>query len=489
MVFSSIVFIFIFLPIVLFIFHLSGKKLQFPFLLLSSLFFYFYGETYLIWIMLTTTTIDYFCGLMIVGAYNRKNDIPLEENAERTRPQRFWLVVSIVSNLALLGYFKYFNFFTDNLIHALDQLNMQHLMLNNFIKVSLPLGISFYTFQSMSYTIDVYRGHVAANRSYVKFATFVTMFPQLVAGPIVRYADIEKQLNNHSTSFDGFVEGIKSFIIGLAKKILIANTMGGIADQIFALHGKDLSTSIAWLGLFAYSLQIYYDFSGYSCMAIGLGKMIGFEFIENFNYPYTSGSLTEFWRRWHISLSSWFRDYLFIPLGGSRSKPIKTYRNLFIVFLLCGLWHGASWNFIIWGMFHGLLLSVERMGFAKWLYAKPKPFKHIYFIFVILISWVFFRIEALNGSFGYLSSLFIYHPAGTYQLVEFLQPEMLLAYGIGIVFALPVLPRFLKYKESLPSRYSLIFESLYITALFILLFMSIINLAAGSFNPFIYFRF
>ena len=489
MVFSSIVFIFFFLPFVLVVFHSVRNNLRFPFLLLSSLFFYFFGENYLIWIMLTTIIIDYFSGLLIAGGLNQKPIIPLIPDGHRTNLQKFWLTVSIVSNLSLLGFFKYFNFFTNNIVQALDLLHLGHLKLEGLIKISLPLGISFYTFQSMSYTIDVYRGHVAANRNFIKFATFVTMFPQLVAGPIVRYSEIDKQLNDHTIKFDQFVEGIQRFIVGLAKKVLIANTLGNIADQVFSINGNELPTIIAWIGILAYSLQIYFDFSGYSCMAIGLGKMFGFEFSENFNYPYISTSIKEFWRRWHISLSTWFRDYLYIPLGGSKGSGFKTYRNLFIVFSLCGLWHGASWNFLIWGLFHGFFLSMERIGLEKWLNNLPKIFRHFYVLFFVSISWVFFRAENLSGSLEYLKSLFIFHTSDIYNVSEFLHPDVLIAFALGILFSIPLIPKFLTYTKSMSTGFLTLFEITYMLALFILFLLSIMYLSSSSFNPFIYFRF
>lgn len=489
MIFSSIVFIFFFLPIVLVVFHSLRKNLRFPFLLLSSLFFYFFGENYLIWIMLTTIVVDYFSGLLIAGGLNQKPIVQLIPNGHRSNLHKFWLTVSIISNLSLLGFFKYFNFFTDNIIQVLDLLHLSHLKLDGLVKISLPLGISFYTFQSMSYTIDVYRGHVAANRNFIKFATFVTMFPQLVAGPIVRYSEIDKQLNNHTIKFDQFVEGIQRFIIGLAKKVLIANTLGKIADQIFLINSNELPTIIAWIGILAYSLQIYFDFSGYSCMAIGLGKMFGFEFSENFNYPYISTSIKEFWRRWHISLSTWFRDYLYIPLGGSKGSGIKTYLNLFIVFSLCGLWHGASWNFLIWGLFHGFFLSMERIGVEKWLHNLPKLFRHFYVLFFVSISWVFFRAETLSGSIEYLKSMFFYRTSDVLHISEFLQPNVLIAFALGILFSTPLIPKFLTISKLLRPGLLYLSEITYFSALFTLLLLSIMYLTSGSFNPFIYFRF
>jgi alginate O-acetyltransferase complex protein AlgI len=489
MIFSSITFIFVFLPLVLLLFYTLRKELRFPILLLSSLFFYFYGEAYLIWIMLLTTFIDYGCALLISGGIRSGGYEPLEQGGQRNKTQKFWLSVSIVSNLLLLGYFKYFNFFTENLIQVFELAHLSHFKLDGLAKVGLPLGISFYTFQSMSYTIDVYRGHVTANRSLMRFATFVTMFPQLVAGPIVRYADLEEQFKHHSIKTDQFVEGIKRFLAGLAKKVLIANTLGQIADQIFAIEPHNISTGIAWIGLFAYSLQIYFDFSGYSCMAIGLGKMFGFEFPENFNYPYIAGSVQEFWRRWHISLSTWFRDYVYIPLGGSKTSVVKTYRNLFIVFLLCGLWHGASWNFVIWGLFHGLFLSLEKVGLRKILSKVPKAIRHIYTLLVVMLAWVFFRTETLAEAFRYIKVLFVYKTSPFFMVEEFLPVEVILSFIFGILFSMPVLPRLIRIGDGLKPGLSAVAALGQAIVLFLLFLWCVINLTSGTYNPFIYFRF
>jgi alginate O-acetyltransferase complex protein AlgI len=489
MVFSSVIFIFIFLPVVLLVFHTLKEKLRFPFLLLSSLFFYFFGENFLIWIMLLSTFIDYFAGLLIANGLNRKPIVKLIPGGFRSKPQKLWLIVSVVANLSLLGYFKYFNFFTDNLINALDLMQMSHLKLDNLIKVGLPLGISFYTFQSMSYTIDVYRGEVHANRNFINFATFVTMFPQLVAGPIVRYSDIEEQLLNHKVSIDKFAVGAERFTIGLAKKVLIANTMGQLADQIFELEGSQLSTGLAWIGIIAYTLQIYFDFSGYSCMAIGLGKMFGFDFQENFNYPYISKSIQVFWRRWHITLSDWFRDYLYIPLGGNKASRIKTFRNLFIVFLLCGFWHGSSWNFVIWGLFHGMFLSIERLGLIRLLKRMPSLVSHIYVLLVVIISWVFFRSETLTDSINYLKVMFVFKPSDVVTASEFVSTFTIFVFVAGIFFSMPVLPNFLRLIADKNYTFSNILNLFYFLTLVSLLFFSTVFLVSGTYNPFIYFRF
>ena len=490
MVFSSIVFIFIFLPFVLTVFYALWKKLRFPFLLLCSLFFYFFGETYLIWIMLLSTMIDYFAGLLIANGLNGKPINKLPHIGERTNTQKLWLVVSIVSNLSLLGYFKYFNFFTENLIQLFDIMQVSHLRLDNLVKVGLPLGISFYTFQSMSYTIDVYRGEVHANRNLIEFATFVTMFPQLVAGPIVRYSDVETQFAHHQPGLRKLAEGVERFVLGLAKKVVIANTMGQLADQVFALNNNQLSTGLAWIGILAYALQIYFDFSGYSCMAIGLGKMFGFDFPENFNYPYFAKTIQDFWRRWHITLSNWFRDYLYIPLGGNQLSRIKTFRNLFIVFLLCGLWHGASWNFVIWGLFHGAFLSIERLGLSRLLKRLPAFVSHIYVIVVVLVSWVFFRSETLTESIGYLNVMFFYKPVDIVTAGEFVSTFTLIIFVAAIIFSFPIFPYLnrilISVSNNLINRFLNLFY--FLTLLFILYFSTVL-LVSGSYNPFIYFRF
>ncbi len=484
MVFSSIAFLFFFLPATLLLFYAANERLRFGILLLASLFFYFYGENYLILVMLATTVIDYFCGLMIAGGGRQ-----LPEGGARSRAQRAWLLVSVVSNLALLGYFKYFNFFTQNLIEILRALNLGHLRLDSFVHVALPLGISFYTFQSMSYTIDVYRGHVAANRNLLKFSTFVTMFPQLVAGPIVRYADIEKQLLAPRETTAQFAEGVRRFLGGLAKKVLIANPMAEVADKIFALPSGEMSTGIAWVGLLAYTLQIYFDFSGYSCMAIGLGKMFGFDFPENFNFPYIARSVRDFWHRWHITLSTWFRDYVYFPLGGSRGSEFQTWRNLLIVFFTCGLWHGASWNFVIWGLFHGLFISLERTKFASVLSGLPALFRHAYLLLAVMFGWVFFRCETASEAMVYLHRLLIFRVSEIHSIAGFLTPDVIFIMVCGLVFSMPVAPWMRSRIENLRGAPKAVSELLWMASLFALFLLSVASLTSGSYNPFIYFRF
>jgi len=491
MVFSSISFLFFFLPAFLLIFHLLKPKLKFVFLFLSSLFFYFWGENILVWILLTSTGIDYLAGLFIAEGFRKKEILKLDPGLSRTRKQKIGLTISIISNLCFLGYFKYSNFFIDNFISFIHHAGIDSLISEHTAKIALPLGISFYTFQSMSYTIDVYRGKVAATGNFIKFAAYVTMFPQLVAGPIVRYSDIEGQISNYKIRLDDFISGIKRFIIGLAKKVIIANTMASVADTVFALPSSELTTGLAWLGVVAYSLQIYFDFSGYSCMAIGLGRMIGLNFPENFNYPYISRSIREFWQRWHISLSTWFRDYLYIPLGGNRKGNLMTYRNLIIVFFVCGLWHGASWNFAIWGLFHGFFIILERLPFLRLIGKVPKTFQHIYVILVVTLGWVFFRTETLFEALHYLSVLAGNSPAGEqwYKLQELLQVNVIGALIVGIVLSTPVFFRVRSTIYSMSNPFIYLIKNFYQATLLAVFFFCVMAIASGAYNPFIYFRF
>ena len=366
------------------------------------------------------------------------------------------------------------------------------------LNIILPVGISFYTFQSMSYTIDVYRGEVKATRNFLDFACYVTMFPQLVAGPIVRYRDVALQLIDRVVTVPGFASGVRRFVIGLAKKILIANIVARAADDIFAILPADLTPALAWLGIICYTLQIYFDFSGYSDMAIGLGRMFGFDFLENFNYPYISQSIQEFWRRWHISLSTWFRDYLYIPLGGSRKGNARTYFNLVTVFFLCGLWHGAAWNFVVWGLFHGLFLVLERMGLASFLKRIPMPLRHLYALSVAVVGWVFFRAESLSQAVSFLGSMFFIHSGDPLRqpLGMYVHPELILAIAAGFIGSAPILPRAVKkirqkVVENESSRPWLggLFCTATVSGIIVLMIFVGMRLASGSHNPFIYFRF
>ncbi len=475
MVFSSIDFLFFFLPIVLVFYYVlqwttrGSYSFTNTLLFISSLLFYIKGEKGLVLVMLFSGTVDYFLGLYICKAYEKTGN----ENPELK--QKMALVASIFVNLFVLFYFKYSNFF-------IEQVNTFLGFHVSYLNVTLPLGISFYTFQSMSYTIDIYYKNVKANRNYIDYNCYITMFPQLVAGPIVRYRDIQFQLRNRKHSFEQFEIGFTRFVIGLAKKVLIANFAAFYADEIFSLSEAGLNTPLAWIGAFCYSLQIYFDFSGYSDMAIGLGHLFGFEFPENFNYPYVAKSIQDFWRRWHISLSSWFRDYLYIPLGGNRGSKYKTYRNMFIVFILCGFWHGASFNFILWGAFHGLFLTIERAFHGKGK-LFPSTVKHIYTLFFVMLGWIMFRAETLSDLKTYYIKMFIGDFSDlTYVKLILNEPKFILCAVLGIVFSTPLYKSL--EKKSFP------YKQLLKTCIFTILFIaSCISLIGDDYNPFIYFRF
>jgi alginate O-acetyltransferase complex protein AlgI len=472
-VFSSTTFLFAFLPLVLFAMLLSPRGVRNLVLLLLSLLFYAWGELQYVLLMLASIALNYLFGSCI----HRARQEQLNAKA--------WLVTGIIANLGLLAYFKYANFLADNWNWILGQLGAPALEL---APVHLPLGISFFTFQAMSYLLDVYRGDAQHDRNPINIALYIALFPQLIAGPIVRYHDIAEQIRSRVLSIDLAYSGLRRFIYGLAKKMLIANPMGEVADQVFGVGGGDLTTPVAWLGLLCYTLQIYFDFSGYSDMAIGLGRMLGFRFLENFDYPYSARSVREFWRRWHISLSSWFRDYLYIPLGGNRAGPWRTYFNLVTVFFLCGLWHGASWNFVIWGLMHGALLVIERTRFGAWLDSRPAPLAHAYTLFVVMLAWVFFRAETLPQSLAYLDALLLGGSGdpNVQYLALYLNPHVLMVLVAGVLLSIPLAPRLeLRVLQPLGSA-GAVFNLSLLCVLFVLCLMT---LAAGAYNPFIYFRF
>jgi alginate O-acetyltransferase complex protein AlgI len=420
--------------------------------------------------MLFSGSIDFFLGMLIGREYEKGE-------SNNFRP-KLYLFFSLALNLGILIYFKYSGFFLEVINSTLRLFNYEPASFN--MGVILPLGISFYTFQSMSYTIDVYRKEVKYQKNYDDFLTFVTMFPQLVAGPIVRYSEVSKSLVNRHVKGIDLEIGMKRFIKGLCKKVIIANTIGVYADNVFSLQGAYLDTPTAWLGAIAYSLQIFFDFSGYSDMAIGLGKIFGFNFPENFNYPYMARSVQDFWRRWHMSLSRWFRDYLYLPLGGSRKGQTRTFLNLFIVFFLCGLWHGASYNFIAWGIFHGLFLVFERLE----AFSKVKDIKFLnrgYTLFVVIIGWVFFRSNDLTQALLHLEAMFSFdNLSGFYN---WFKPDLILALVLGIFFSVDFRSR-LQLKFFILQKKSLINLSYFFGLLF-----SIFLIAGESYNPFIYFRF
>jgi alginate O-acetyltransferase complex protein AlgI len=406
-VFSSHLFVFWFLPAALLAYYASPRPARHLVLALLSYLFYGWANPAFVLVMLLSTAIDYVAGLGITRGFRHGGGAlaVLQPDGPRSRGQRGWVAFSVVSNLGLLAFFKYFNFFVDTTNAALRGLGLHSLAMDSVLRVALPLGISFYTFQSMSYTLDVYRGRAAAVRSFVDFAAYVAMFPQLVAGPILRFSDVADQLRQRSHTLEKFARGAAFFALGMGKKILLANPCGKVADLAF--DAGSVTTLDAWYGVVAYAFQIYFDFSGYSDMAIGLGLMLGFVFSKNFDSPYKAESITDFWRRWHISLSTWLRDYLYVPLGGSRRGRARTYVNLMLVMLLGGLWHGAAWNFVVWGGIHGAWLALERAAGTGGLYARLPLFARRAATFlIVLVAWVFFRAADLPAALDYLASMF-----------------------------------------------------------------------------------
>jgi alginate O-acetyltransferase complex protein AlgI len=471
MVFSDPLFLYLFLPVLLVVYFLAPRNLRNGILLLASLGFYAIGERKYTAVMLASITVNYVVGRML--------------DSGRFRDRRVVLGVGIAINIGALVFFKYTNFLLGEVNRALTSLGQAPIA---FSHIHLPLGISFFVFQGMSYLIDVYRREIPAESSLFRFALFKALFPQLIAGPIVRYPDIAKQLNFREISYDNLARGSERFIVGLAKKVLLANPAGAAADQLFALPLEELSSPLAWLALFSYAVQIYFDFSGYSDMAIGLGRVFGFEFRENFNYPYISTTITEFWRRWHLSLSTWFRDYLYIPLGGNRGGPRRTYINLFIVFATCGLWHGASWNFLIWGFWHGFLLAVERAGLSRLLERMPRAVGHVYAMLAVLIGWVFFRVETLHDALGFMNALVSSDPTPNSQPVGFfLTPELMLTLSAAVIGSTPwprkLLDGWCRRAPDWAAGSGLVLGA------FALLLLCSLKVAAGAYSPFIYFRF
>jgi alginate O-acetyltransferase complex protein AlgI len=480
MVFSAPIFLFGFLPIVLFLYYLSPARIKNQWLLFASLFFYAWGEVFFVLVMLISIVSNYLIGIKI-GKYK-----------EELRKRRTYLIMGLSINLLLLISFKYANFIVDNLNGLLHVFSLPGIDVPD---IHLPLGISFFTFQAISYIVDVYRNEVPAQKKLLDLGLYIALFPQLIAGPIVRYHDISAQITDRNHSLDVFTSGAMRFIYGLAKKVLIANPLAEVADGVFNFSGDELTMPLAWLGILAYSLQIYFDFSGYSDMAIGLGRMFGFRFLENFNYPYIATSMREFWRRWHISLSTWFRDYVYIPLGGNRVSSVRVYFNLFLVFSLTGFWHGASWNFLVWGLFHGVFLAAEHAGFSNVLKKLWVPLQHIYLLMVVLISWVFFRADTLPLAIDYLSSMVDFSNVHTTQLqyTQVLSHESVYVFVVGLILATPVYPglkRYLSRKaDKSVTKSALLVDFPRLIVLSSLLFMSVLKVASSTYNPFIYFRF
>jgi len=478
LVFSSIQFIFLFFPLALVLYWAAPRRARNLMLLALSLFFYASGESRHLWLLLTLIVVNYLAGRAI--------------EAGRGVSRRLALGCAVGVDLAALGWFKYAGFIATSVFPAAHFAAWQGIL--------LPLGISFYVFHNISYVVDVYRGAAPARRNPIDFALYISFFPQVIAGPIIRYHDIAHALDDRHVRLEDFASGMERFVVGLAKKMVIADPLGEIADKAFALPVATLSGSDAWLGLICYTLQIYFDFSGYSDMAIGLARMFGFEFLENFNYPYVSRSVQEFWRRWHISLSNWFRDYLYIPLGGSRRGATRTYFNLATVFLLCGLWHGAAWSFVVWGAIHGFLLVVERAGLGRLLVRAPALVARAYTLLVVTLAWVVFRAPTLAGGIGYYAALL--HPdAKNFSRIypgEFTWVVLACAL-LGATGAFTWLTRDWRARAGqLRGRVDPALAEMREGALVLgarnvillgLMVLSFLQLASAVYNPFIYFRF
>jgi alginate O-acetyltransferase complex protein AlgI len=471
MVFASPIFLFLFLPLTLAAYFAFPRRWRTAVLLVASLVFYAWGEAPYLALVLGSVAFNFAIG----GAIGKSDDAGARKR---------WLVLGIAGNLAALAIFKYANFAVANINTLAPILAITPIAL---AAIPLPLGISFFTFHAISYVVDVYKGNARAERNLPRFALYILLFPQLIAGPIIRWRDIAGQLPVREQRIADFAYGVRRFVLGLGKKVLIANTLGAVADRIFALPVAELTTPLAWLGLVCYTLQIYFDFSGYSDMAIGLMRMFGFRILENFNYPYIALSIREFWRRWHISLSNWFRDYLYIPLGGNQRGERRAYANLVIVFLLCGLWHGASWPFVLWGAWHGFFLVAERAGIDRVL-RRIGPLSHAYALLAVMGGWVLFRCETLSQAVGYYGALLgrAHGDPARHPLQQYLDPFVAFTLVVGIVFATPLARAVGQWRDRHPNAAVMGLDIAWLAAVFVL---ATAFLAAGTYNPFIYFRF
>lgn len=466
MVFSSTIFLCVYLPLVLLGYYICPKKGRNLFLLIVSLVFYAWGEPKYVFLMIFSILVNYIFGRL------------MDKNRGRQKRMKLLLVLSVVIDLGLLSVFKYTDFIITN-VNAIFGSSF------DLLNIALPIGISFYTFQAMSYTIDVYRDDVRVQKNLIDFGMYITMFPQLIAGPIVRYADVQDQLAERSVTTADFSEGVMRFVVGLGKKVLLANQMGAVWSEIYALGG-DVSALMAWTGAIAYTFQIYFDFSGYSDMAIGLGRMFGFKFPENFRYPYQSVSITDFWRRWHITLSTWFKEYLYIPLGGNRCGLARQALNLLIVWSLTGFWHGAGWNFVMWGLYYFVILFIEKLFLLKALDKLPKLFRHVYALLLIVIGWVIFASDDVGVLLPYLGSMF-----GANGAVGGMDVYTLFTKAVLIIIccvASTELPKrlFLSATGAMNEKAAFTIKSVMTIAL---LALSMILLIGDSYNPFLYFRF
>jgi len=475
MVFSSYLFIFLFLPVFLIAYKLVGHHFRNILILVASLFFYYLGDAKGLWILVAAIVGNFSIGYLI----DRFREVT--DGKQSSPTARVLLIVGMFFNLSVLGYFKYVGFITENI--NLIAAKLDHPSAVPLISVALPLGISFFVFQGISYLVDVYRGTIQATKSLLIFGTFKSLFPQLIAGPIVRYRDIASELPDRSINPDMVVEGITRFVIGFGKKVLLADTFAVTADAIFSLPASELNFGTAWLGAITYTLQIYFDFSAYSDMAIGMGLMMGFRFPENFNYPYKSTSIRDFWRRWHMTLSGWFRDYVYVPLGGNRLGSVRTYVNLMAVFILTGLWHGASWTFVAWGLWHGLFIVIER--FTKFEdRGIPVFVRWIYTLAVVVFGWVLFRSETFDHAF-HMIALMLNLRTGpeNYVVAEYMSTALGLAIACGLVLSFPL---YAWVRDRLSSNQRLVAGVCGLSVLFLLASMKVLS---GAYSPFLYFRF
>jgi alginate O-acetyltransferase complex protein AlgI len=478
MVFSSPLFLFLFLPIVLLGYFLAGRRFRNLVLLAGSLLFYAWGEPALVVVMIASIVINHALVAWI-------------DRSRGTGRDRFAVGLSIAVNIGILAVFKYAGWLWDSASLLLSEVGASAQILGVRPHVRLPIGISFFTFHALSAVIDVYRGTVRVRRNLIDFALYIACFPQLIAGPIIRYHDVADQITDRRVTRSGFAYGVQRFILGLGKKVLIANVLAVPADAIFALPSSDLGARTAWLGIVCYTLQIYFDFSGYSDMAIGLGRMFGFTYLENFLHPYASRSVTEFWRRWHVSLSSWFRDYLYVPLGGNRRGKGRTYFNLVLVFFLCGLWHGASWTFVGWGLYHGAFLVIERLGLARLLERWPNLLRRAYLLLTVMIGWVFFRAEDFARATGYLGAMFAPRigAAPLHPPALFLDSVALLALCAGVIGSAPWPSIVSAIEDRFAPQIQIVLEIAKLPILAAIFVAASLEISASAYNPFIYFRF
>ncbi len=468
MVFSSVTFLFYFLPILVILYFLAPSKLKNLVMIAGSLVFYAWGEIRFLPVMLALSVEDYICGRL------------MEKYRNNDKKRRIFMLISVISNLSVLVFFKYTNFFVGNFCAIFG-------IKNNPVNIILPIGVSFNSFQSISYAIDVYRGTTSCEKSYYDYLAYTTLFPQIIAGPIVRYVTVENDLDDHKLTIDSTSLGMRRFLVGLGKKVLIANNVGALWDSIVNGNVGEMSVLLYWLGIIAYTFQIYFDFSGYSDMAIGLARIFGFTFDENFNYPYISKSITEFWRRWHITLSQWFRDYVYIPLGGNRCSKGRHILNLLIVWGLTGFWHGASWNFILWGLYFAVLLVFEKYFFLKILEKTPAFLRHIYTMLLVIVSWVIFYFEDMGEMIGYVKGMFGFNsvPLVNSNSVYYLLGYLFI-FAIAAFCCVPVLKKLIDKTEESSKPFVHIIVSLVYLLMFVACVAYLVN---STYNPFLYFRF